>query len=512
MPEPSALFRRALSLALPVLFCSVLIAEESHPYSAFEPELRSGFSASLLEENASYLYRDPNFPQPGFSFPFSSWKTFTSSVLEAFSPGPPKSALARYAFADSSADFKTEANILTGYEHRWDDPGDYGFLYKGFRGYLLYKERLRLRGFIWNGMLHGSREYWEHSPLIDGFTNQNPNGSLLDNLNGEFSYRDERFTASLGRGKYQIASSISGSLILSDRVNEYDNLLLEARFGKLSFSFLNAILQADSLGSSAEAADYPLKLFSLHQFAYAPLDQLRFFIGETAVYGNRFDVTYLLPFYYWRVGKYNLRDRDNLMIYCGADWQVKPELGLYLNLALDELTVGRLFTGWWGNKYALQTGAALDLPALALVPAGIPRVVLEFTAVKPWTYTHYANVSMYSHDRRSLGYPKGSNLLDITAELNLPLPAGFRWDSQFSCTWQGSEGSDWRLNYLDYFPPGTTATAEAHWLDGDISFRCRWQNALRIGFFAHHTLLLGHASDFGDDPGHRFFGSWQFCF
>ncbi len=509
---------KPVSLRLRVLAPLLLIAATGSLCAAwwedcaFVPEVRSQIQASLLTENGSYDDTAVLASAPGFHNPISDWRDFPAYLIEAFTPGDRQRALFQQNYKDSGADLDWELNVITGYDHRWDDPGDYGFLYKGLRVKARLNDRFDVRGHWWNGRFHGPEASWRHSPLIDGISNQSPEGLLLDNINGDLSYSDPHFSAALGRGRLQIGNSISGSLMLSDRVNDYDFLLLEGRFGRLRVTFLNSLLQADSVLVAPATGEYPDKFFSAHQFSYSPTDWLEFFLGETVVYGKHPDLSYLLPIYFWRIGKYGNQNQDNLMLYGGLNLHPARDLTLYFNLALDELTYNKFYTNWWGNKYGVQAGAALQLPGLALTRAEAPRAVLEFTAIRPWMFTHYANVSMYSHDQRPLGYPLGANLLNLSAEFNLPLPGKLKWDSHFSCTWQGSEGNDWRLNYKDFFPPGVSSTAEAGWLAGEVSFYPRWRNTLMIGILAHHRFLLGWDSQFGSQPRQQFTANWQFLF
>lgn len=496
---------------LPLIFLCALLASPLFSLgddSAFFPAVRSQFSNSLLDQAPLRGFVPPVAPADSLRHPFQNWSGFTTALGEAFSPGEKRRALLQYDYPTPGGVYRLETNFLAGYEHRLDDPGDYGFLYKGLRVNSSFGERFRARATWWNGRFYNHREALG-SPLIDGFNNLNDEGKLLDNLNGELSYEDGQFTAALGRGRFQLVNSLSGSVVLSDRLNEYDFVLLEQKLGQLRFSFMHGTLQADSTKAGAVGEEYPVKYLAAHQISYRPAEKAELFIGETVIYGNQIDLGYLLPAYFWRIGKYSLRDRDNLMIYMGANYQASRDLTLYLNLALDELTYNKFYTNWWGNKYAVQTGAALNLPGLSAGGAAPPRCALEFTAIRPWTYTHYANVTMYSHDALPLGYPKGSNLLDLSAELNLPLPFKFHWDSRISLTWQGSVGNDWRLNYKDFFPVNTMER-EAYWLEGDVSFGTVWENSLRADFLAHHSFLFTQRTDFRGQS--RLSGGWQFSF
>ena len=475
---------------------------------AFIPEIRSLVSYSVLADNDTYYSSLPNVPEPGLRHLFSKWSSLIALFPDLVKTGNPEHALIQYSHRDSSFSYALEASIHTGWDHRWDDPGDYGLNYIGFRVNSVFNEKFRARANFWNGRFFGDQSYVQDTPLIDGISNLSPNGDFLDNVNGELSYKDKHFKAALGRGRFQIGNSISGSVVLSDRVNDYDYLVLEQDVGDFRFSFLHGTLMADSLQTGSYGDLYPPKYLAVHQVTYQLRDWVNFFYGETAVYGNKIDFSYLLPANFWRAGKYNLRDRDNIMLYGGTNIKPSEYLTLYGMLAIDELTVRKLFSEWWGNKYALQAGASLLLAEQQIDRNIEPRLTFEATAIRPWTYTHIANVAMYSHDQHPLGYEKGSNLVDLSLELNLPLADRTRLDSQISCTWQGSEGNDWRLNYQEYFPTGIM-TEEAHWLEGDITFTTRLRNTLRIGILAHHILLLGHDSLFGSDSRHKFYAGWQ---
>ncbi len=501
-----AVSRKIVLLLLLVLGAALGHAQTSFANTAFYPDIRSRLVPNLLGENESYRLDDPLVTDPGPHVPFESWPAIKASALELFLPGSPQRALLQYAYADSSLSYRLETNFFTGWDQRWDPEGAYGLHPLGLRVNSTFNGRFRARGVYWNGKFYGDKSAASHSPLIDGSGSTSTNNVYVDNINGELSYNGEHLSASLGRGRFQIGNSLSGSIVLSDRVNEYDYALLEQRVGQFSFSCLHASLMADTL----VAGLHPAKYAAIHQLTWQPKPSLDVFYGETVTYGNRIDLSYLLPIIHTRAGRYSAAEADNRNLYGGINFRPGKDLTLYATLLLDELTLRKILSNWWGNKYAVQLGMAWNLPLRW--QSEKPRLGLEFTAVRPWTYTHYANVSMYSQDGRPLGYAKGSNLLDATAELNFPLPWNSRWDSQFSCTWQGSRGNDWRVNYRTEFPPGITNTAPAYWLEGDLSVITVWQNTLRIGVMAHHQFLLGHRSQFGPVPSHALFAGWQVSF
>lgn len=484
-----------------------LLAQTSFANTAFYPDLRSRLFLNQLLENETYRDKSPHTEALGAKFLLQDFKTTKASFLELVSLKEPKLSLLQYSYADSSLRYDMEANAISQIDLMSAAEGKYSAHSIGLRVNSSLNNKFRARAIYSNTRFHGDREAMAVSPLVDGYHITMHTGTYTDKVNGELNYNDKHFSAALGRGRFQIGNSISGSVVMSDRVSEYDYTLLEQRFGQFSFSFLHGSLKADTL----KDGKFPAKFAAVHQVTWQPKPSLDLFYGESVFYGNRMDFSYLLPANYWRVGKYRT-EPDNLNLYGGMNFRPDENWTLYWTMLLDELTPRKFFSHWWGNKYAIQSGAAWDLPILNFNPLEKPRLALEFTAVRPWTYTHYDNIAMFSHENKTLGYHKGSNLLDLTAEFNLPLPLRMRWDSQYSITWQGSEGNDWRVNYRDAFPSDVINEAEAFWLDGDLSRTHELQNVLRIGIFTHHDFLLAHRSTFGSQKKHRFFANWQTFF
>ncbi|MDZ4181591.1 MAG: hypothetical protein U1B83_01845, partial [Candidatus Cloacimonadaceae bacterium] len=375
-------------------------------------------------------------------------------------------------------------------------------------------EHLRLRSLWWNGGFFNDLDAAENSPLIDSWVSRDKTRIIVDNLNADISFRNRYLTAAIGRGKFRVGDSISGSIILNDLCNDYGYLLAEGRVGAFTMSFMHGSLMADSLSATKLANEnYPDKYVAIHQISYRHNDLWQIFGGESIIYGDRgIDINYLLPHTFWRVIEHNQGDRDNVMIYGGATIDPHQNLHLYLTVALDELRYARILGNWWGNKWALQSGAALDLPALCIARNLPPRLVLELTAVRPWTYAHYMNHTMYSNDRRPLGYPKGSNLLDLSLEANLPLSRHLSLDSILSYTKQGSYGSSWQLNYFEWFQGSDVDDATADWFQGTKTETIRLNSTLRFSAMAHNDFLIGIDTTWDKSPRYNIFAGWQLSY
>lgn len=497
-----------------LLCCTALSGLRYIPDSAFNPGIRDGLQSSLLNLPQPVREDTISIYSPGLYHPFYSFSRFEDAFRDAFRFGKARHSILGYQSPDKL--FKAEINVLAGYEQTLAEQ-DYGFLYKGARVAAVYGKNVELNTLWWGGMFQGKQTEALSSELMDGYYRYSGGKITLDNLSGDLSYNSHNLSVAIGRGKFPIGNSISGSIILNDRVNDYGYLLAEGRAGAFSLAFMQGSLIADSTASiydnaTVNSKSYPEKYVALHQIGYHPRHNLNFFAGESVIYGNRgMDINYLLPNAFWRATEHNLWDRDNVMIFAGGNYKPIKPLFLYAQLALDELSYSQIFSDWWGNKYALQGGAEYTLP-FSLSCSAKPSVTVELTAVRPFTYTHYMNHTMYSHDGRGLGYPKGSNIVDITALLKLPVRDIMLWQSSLAYSKQGSFGSDWRTNYKDVFQGEALHSGTATWFEGDVSKTTTIENSLLIDIFAHHRLLLGHKTEHQDAWTNEYYAAWQLSY
>ncbi|MDZ4121445.1 MAG: hypothetical protein U1C33_03440, partial [Candidatus Cloacimonadaceae bacterium] len=404
-------------LACFLLLVSVNLFATEHYTSVFHPPVRAAAQESLLLEDDQY--DELGETAEGLQTPFDSFADFRDAVLEAFSPRPGKKAIFRYGYREAGLDFKSEINALAGYEYTHDKDFAYGYLYKGMRINASINESWRMRSLWYSGAFFG--DAWdsiENSPLVDGFYKTKERSIWVDNLRADISYISPRFYASLGREKFQVGNSISGSIILSANSNEYGYFLAEGSFGRFRLSLLHGTLIADETlaiyndSALANSKHYPDKYLALHQITYSVKDRLELFFGESLIYGDRgMDVNYLLPQAFWRATEHNLQDRDNILIFGGINYRPRQQTTLYAHAIIDEMRYSEILGNWWGNKWAFQSGVA---QSFGRDQKG--RLGFEFTAVRPWIYTHFLPYASYSHDNQPLGYPKGANLVDYTVE------------------------------------------------------------------------------------------------
>lgn len=131
---------------------------------------------------------------------------------------------------------------------------------------------------------------------------------------------------------------------------------------------------------------------------------------RTGLYGAEkgFELNYLNPVIFYRAVESGLGSSDNVVLGTNWKWNFLQRFSLYGQIVLDELVVGELLAndGWWGNKYAIQSGLKY------INVFGINQLDLqyEYNMARPYTYSYEdENGSSYTHYAQPLAHPLGAN-------------------------------------------------------------------------------------------------------
>lgn len=204
------------------------------------------------------------------------------------------------------------------------------------------------------------------------------------------------------------------SLILSDNSKNYTFLKMNTRVWKINYTNLFTEM-VEFIGTADQYL--PRKYVTLHHLGIEILPNLEIGLFEGVVYGNsdttatrNFDLNYLNPIIFYRSVEYHLGSSDNMLIGMDWKWNFLDRFSFYGQLVLDEFKYWELVkgTGWWANKFGVQTG-------LKYINAfGIPHLDLqaELNTVRPYTYTHFNESINYSHFAQPLAHPLGANFTE----------------------------------------------------------------------------------------------------
>jgi hypothetical protein len=480
-------------------------------YSAFIPELTYTQYASSVSDN--YTQPEPRelpivADSIWWEIPVRSWDTFKRFNISLWSPYTDTNCIFRYRYKNQGLDFYNRSNFLMGYDGTFSPGKQYNLFYIGFNQQAWLNRRWSFHSQFTYNSLRGDSLKILSSPFLDSHWKYYGRHFEFGNVTAGINYEDNIIKASLGRGRLNMGNSITGSILLSDRVNDYGYLSADFQVGNFIISLMNAQLVADSTltaygNPGLDNRNYPEKYFVAHQFTWLPVHQFALYAGETLVYGNSsLNLNYLLPQAYFRVMADSDHDRDNATMYAGFEWTLKEKWLFYFTYMMDEFRPERLLKEWWGNKYAFQGGLSYKLP-LEFVPDKPLRLTAEMTAIRPWTYTHDLMYDKYSHDNRCLGFPYGANLLHYATRLDIQLPMDCNFSGYLSYMRQGTGPATGPESVGDNFLTNTSFIDEqfdsyyypASWLQGDIVNTIRIENSIRIGIIKHHRLFLSQMSE-----------------
>ncbi|MBW6515330.1 MAG: hypothetical protein K0B81_01775 [Candidatus Cloacimonetes bacterium] len=486
-----------IMIGLKINFLSALTENIANSTRFFElsmmkPQIKNEVYLFNLQEepNEDALIEKYEFPEGSFSFVLYGLESFKEALSHFLTDRERQKSFLEYSVVDNSISGRLQISLIAGVDYHTDFKEQYLHLYRGVQVRGNIYNRLVLWGNWWAGRFQGDLDYAEaNSPLIKGFYKSHhlhPPYTHLNKISGNITYLFNFGKVAIGRGTHLVGDNISGSIVLNDAVNDYGYFSTEIYFGKLSLSFLHATLIPDGLSDFGDF-DYQDKYLVMHHLNYQPRPQLDFYFGEQIIYANRsIDPSYLLPHTFYRITEHNLQDRDNVLIYAGMQWTIRNLLTLYGSISLDELRKSEIFGDWWGNKYAIQGGISWLYGEGLIVKDNEPiRTTVEFTAIRPWMYTHQTALTTFSHDGFGLGFPEGSNLLQVAGEVSLPLIASLKLNQFLSYTKQGSVGNDFSINYNDR--PSDTAK----WLEGDKSERWLNRSVLSWNMLTHHKFRIG---------------------
>ncbi len=445
------------------------------------------FSAYFLNENLPVNYSlNLENGKERVDFALSSKHKFYSSLIELFQGKNPSTSFLSVNKKIKNNHLLLNFHLFTGLDFFSDKENkSYYFAYNGIKLNGSFNQNLKFNANFWKGHFTGNYEYAKKSSLLNSWYQSSDDHKkiYLDKVTAKIEFDSQFGVFAVGRGKFNLGNNIGGSIILSDVSNDYGYLSYQANFGEWYLNFLHASLIADSLSTFSDGKKFDEKNLVVHSI-HRKNEKWHLFFGEEVIYGNRtIDFNYLLPQTIMRVTEHNLGDRDNIMIFFGYNWKLSKNIHHYFNFLFDELSKSKIFTDWWGNKYATQTGISITN---ILNKKNTDNLTFEFTAIRPWIYTHKFLVDKYSHDDNPLGFPDGANLIQYAMQYKLPFTKTINWINFVSYTRQGSVGNQFYINYESR--PKDTAT----WLEGQITDKFKIKSVLGWNFLHRHNLRIGY--------------------
>ncbi len=246
----------------------------------------------------------------------------------------------------------------------------------------------------------------------------------------------------------------SGLLVLSDKAPSFPFIRLDLHPTKwLRFDYIHAWLNSDVIDSSAIYASYRNgsrydriiyrnKYLASHTLTVTPAKGLDVSLGESIIYSDKLEISYLIPIMFFRLADHYLSQGgnnagSNSQFFLGVSSrnQIK-NTHLYGTLFIDELSLEGLFNpAKQRNQFGFTLGGSItDLPIDNLT------LTAEYTKIFPFVYSHYIPTQTYQSSGYLLGHWMGYNSDLIYGALNYRFIRGLQATLWGQYIRKGSQG------------------------------------------------------------------------
>lgn len=225
---------------------------------------------------------------------------------------------------------------------------------------------------------------------------------------------------SVGKDFLEWGYGESGLLVLSQKAPSFPFIRLDIYPAEwLSFNYLHGFLSSDVIDSNetyfhqtgGERIIFREKYIASHTLSIKPTKGLTLSLGESIVYSDKFEFSYLFPLIFFRVNDHHLSRQINeagsnsQFFFSVSSRNHVKNTHIYGTLFIDELSITNIFDKEkQRNQFGFSLGTSVtDLPVDNLT------LKFEYTRIYPFVYEHYIQTTTYQNASYNLGHWMGSN-------------------------------------------------------------------------------------------------------
>lgn len=280
------------------------------------------------------------------------------------------------------------------------------------------------------------RDYTETGTGIDSFRKESSEQGIIrvgsvkakqqnfSEIRGHLSYSWKKGSLSFGKDQFVWGYGENGRIVLGDKAPSYAYLRFDYRpFKWMHFQQIHGWLNSNIVdtvrtygtGTVGVYDDvrviYRPKFIAHHTLTLFPIKGLSVSVGESAIYSDKWDPMFMIPFMLYKVYDNN-RSANN--INAGSNGQIfaqissrnhLPKTHIYSTLFIDEIRIGTL---WNAQKRRAQLGFNLGFSTTDVL---LPYLTVgaEYTRLNPFVYQNLIPTQHYTHHDHSLGDWMGAN-------------------------------------------------------------------------------------------------------
>jgi len=207
------------------------------------------------------------------------------------------------------------------------------------------------------------------------------------------------------------------TFILGNQVPDYLNMRLNTRIWKMNYTNIWAELREFPVNNGTGRTAQPRKYTATHHLSVNINKHINIGIFETIIFQrdsghnvSGFDLNYLNPIIFYKAVENGLNSVDKAII--GMNYKVNflKHFSAYGQFILSELILKELLAGngWWGNKFAVQTGLKY-INALGIKNLDAQA---ELNICRPYMYTSYSNQQTFTSFKHPMAHPLGANFYE----------------------------------------------------------------------------------------------------
>jgi hypothetical protein len=346
-------------------------------------------------------------------------------LSEAFSGLTSEKEKFLYAWGDSSNTFFTDLLLSTDFraisgDSRATSGASVVGLGPRFRGTL--RNRIGYELQVTNEQIIGNREV----ALLDSMIRHNrelldvPTARSLNFVESYLKVDADVLTLEVGRERLLWGYGASDKLILSDNAPVFDFGRLDAHIGVFRYMFFHGWLlgPTQTVIGAYSGIPQPIvgsKYLAGHRFELSFPRLFDFGLSELVVYSRSSpELAYLNPVNLFKEIEPELHDRDNSLISTDFQLHTWSNLELYGTLLIDDLVLSKLGSRFYANEFAFTVGGSY----IELMGLENADVVLEYTRIDPYVYSHHIPENSYTNDQFVLGNHLGPNSEDVFARFS----------------------------------------------------------------------------------------------
>jgi len=284
-----------------------------------------------------------------------------------------------------------------------DNSAKLGIIGGEIRGSILDKFGFFIKGT--NGLLSGDKEtsYLRNDLQYNFKLNETSGSTFFDETQGYLTADFNLIRFKIGRDRLKIGYGFLGALV-DDNSPPFDYLGMDINYGIFTFSYFHAKIAGDlsfipdTLSGGTHVVGE--KYLGYHRLGLNLSDKTEIGAGEFIIYADRpLEFSYLNPFNFYKSAEHAGEDRDNSMLFFDFSNRSIERLKLYGYLLIDDISFGKIGTGWYGNQTIWNLG--LNSSNLYnIIPVDIKA---EYLRIEPYVFTHRINATNFTNQGYALG-------------------------------------------------------------------------------------------------------------